>query len=707
MNKTIDMKSAIEHEVQEAPGREVPLRNTRNIGIMAHIDAGKTTTTERVLYYTGVSYKVGEVHEGTAAMDWMVQEQERGITITSAATTAFWRDHRINIIDTPGHVDFTAEVERSLRVLDGAVAVFCAVGGVQPQTETVWRQAKKYNVPVIAFVNKMDRVGADFPKVVEEIHTRLGATPVPLQIPIGSEEEFEGIIDVIGDEAIYFEGEMGVDVIRKPVPEKYAVAVEEAYNCAIERVAEFDESIMELYLADERPTAEQLKPAIRRCVLAGDIVPVFCGTAFKNKGVQSLLDAVIDYMPSPVDTWQIEGLHPKTEERLERHAGDFQPLAALAFKVMSDPYVGKLVFFRVYSGVIEKGMQVLNPRTGRKARIGRLLQMHANSSEEREKIYSGDIAAAVGLKEVTTGDTLCVVDDPIMLESMSFPEPVISMAIEPKTSADRDKLFDALHRLSEEDPTFRIRTDEETGQTIISGMGELHLDIIRDRLIREFKVGASAGAPQVAYRESIVNEAKGDVKFVKQTGGRGQYGHVVLTVEPKPRGHGVTIESKVSGGNIPKEFIKPAMAGIKEAATTGILCGYPIVDLHIDIIDGSSHAVDSSEVAFKIAGSMAFKEAAIKAKLRLLEPIMELEVVTPEAHMGDVIGDLSSRRGHVVEVDTQSDSTKIVAHVPLAELFGYTTTLRSLTKGRAAPSMEPSHFDPVPESVQKLLLEKP
>ncbi len=706
MSKTIDMTIAIDHEFREAPGREVALRNTRNIGIMAHIDAGKTTTTERILYYTGVNHKIGEVHDGTAAMDWMVQERERGITITSAATTALWNDHRINIIDTPGHVDFTAEVERSLRVLDGAVAVFCAVGGVQPQTETVWRQAKKYNVPVIAFVNKMDRVGAEFERVTQEIRDRLGATPVPLQLPIGNEEDFEGIIDVLTGKAYYFEGEMGIEVVSKPIPEGMVAAVAAAYDLVVERTAESDEAIMEQFLMDEKPDPDTLRLAIRRCVLSGDIVPVFCGTAYKNKGVQMLLDAIIDYLPSPVDIWRIEGIHPKTEEAIERHAGDYQPLAALAFKVMSDPYVGKLIFFRVYSGVLEKGMQILNPRTGKRERIGRVLQMHANSSEERESIYSGDIAAAVGLKHVTTGDTLCVVDDPILLETMSFPEPVISMAIEPKTTADRDKLFDALHRLSEEDPTFRLRTDDETGQTIISGMGELHLEVISDRLVREFKVGATVGAPQVAYRETIISPADADTKFIKQTGGRGQYGHVVLNVEPRPRGHGLTIESKVTGGNIPKEFIKPVEKGIREAATTGLLCGFPLTDLHVDIVDGSSHPVDSSEIAFKICGSMAFKEAAHKAKLRLLEPVMALEVVTPEEHMGDVIGDLSSRRGTVVEVDAEPVSAKILVHVPLAELFGYTTTLRSLTKGRAVPSMEPSHFDSVPEAIQKQMLEK-
>ena len=689
----------------ESTEREIPLNQVRNIGIMAHIDAGKTTVSERILYYTGVNYKVGEVHEGTATMDWMVQEQERGITITSAATTCFWNNHRINLIDTPGHVDFTAEVERSLRVLDGAVAVFCAVAGVQPQSETVWRQAKKYNVPVIAFINKMDRTGADFNKGVQDIRNKLGATSVPIQLPIGTEIDFEGVIDIINGIAFYFEDDLGSKVSEKEIPEQFTDEVDKAFNFIVECLAESDEEIMEIFLADKTPSPEQLKQAVRRCVLTGDIVPVLCGSAFKNKGVQPLLSAIIDYLPSPIDAWDIEGEDINTGEKLIRHIGDDQPFSALVFKVMRDVYVGKLIFLRVYSGTLRKGMKVLNPRTGKSERIGRILQMHANSREDKESIFSGDIAATVGLKNVSTGDTLCDPSHAIILESMSFPEPVISMAIEPKTSADRDKLFDSLRRLTEEDPTFQIRTDTETAQTIISGMGELHLEIIRDRLLREFKVSANCGAPQVAYRETITKSANADSKFIRQTGGRGQYGHVILSMEPRPRGHGMTIGNKVSGGNIPKEFIKPVHEGLKEAALTGVLGGYPVVDLHIDIVDGSYHAVDSSEIAFKLAASIGFKEAAQKAGLIILEPIMNLEITTPEDHMGDVIADVSSRRGHVIEVDAQTNFARILTHVPLSELFGYATALRSLTRGRASNSMEPSHFESVPSQIQKQILE--
>ena len=691
---------------KESRERKVSLKDVRNIGIMAHIDAGKTTVSERILYYTGVNYKVGEVHEGTATLDWMEQEQERGITITSAATTCFWNDRRINLIDTPGHVDFTAEVERSLRVLDGAVAVFCGVAGVQPQSETVWRQAKKYNVPAIAFVNKMDRTGADFNKVVQSIRDKLGATAVPIQLPIGRENEFEGIINVVTQKAYYFEGEFGMCVVEKPIPSSYVELVDAAFKFVVECVAESDEEMMEIFLMDEVPDPEQLKRSLRRCVLAGDIVPVLCGSAFKNKGVQPLLDAVIDYLPSPFDVGDISGYLPDVDEKLTRHVGDFEPFSALAFKVMTDVYVGKLVFFRVYSGTLKKGMKVLNPRTRQSLRIGRILQIHANSREERDSLFSGDIAATVGLKNVTTGDTLCDGENPIVLEAMTFPEPVISIAIEPKTSADRDKLFDSLKRLAEEDPTFQTRTDQETGQTIISGMGELHLDIIRDRLIREFKVEANCGAPEVAYREAITKTSSADTKFVRQTGGRGQYGHVIINMEPKEKGHGITIDNKVTGGRIPKEYIKPVEQGLCEAANTGVLAGYPVVDLHIDIMDGSYHPVDSSEIAFKLAASMAFKEAATKAGLILLEPIMKLEITTPEENMGDVIGDISGRRGHVVEVDTKQDHVRIMANTPLSELFGYTTALRSLTRGRASNTMEPSHFERVPEAMQKQILDK-
>ena len=700
------MSTQKKQDYEEAEGRQVPLVDVRNIGIMAHIDAGKTTCTERVLYYTGVSYKVGEVHEGTAVMDWMEQEQERGITITSAATTCYWNDHRINIIDTPGHVDFTAEVERSLRVLDGTVAVFCAVGGVQPQSETVWRQARKYKVPAIAFVNKMDRVGADFQKVVDDIIDKLDATAVPIQLPIGAEDQFEGIVDVIRKKAIYFEGDHGENIVERAIPEELEDEAELAFHHLIECVAEYDEVIEVMFLEDRTPSERELMDAIRRCVLANDIVPVVCGSAFKNKGVQPLLEAVCNYLPSPLDSWDVEGTHPVSGHPLSRHVGDFQPFSALAFKVMTDPFMGKLIYFRVYSGSLTKGMKIYNPRTSKTERIGRILQMHANSREDLDTVYSGDIAASVGLKNFVTGDTVTVREDPIVLEAMDFPEPVISIAIEPKTNADRDKLYVALGRLSDEDPTFQIRTDQDTGQTIISGMGELHLEIIRDRLVREFSVGANCGAPQVAYRETICKAAQANTKFVRQTGGHGQYGHVIINMEPRPEGHGLTIESKVTGGHIPREYIPSVEKGLREAASTGPLSGYAVVDLHIDIIDGSSHSVDSSELAFKMAASMAFKEAAHKAGLKLLEPIMNVEITTPEEHMGDLIGDLSSRRGSVAEVDSQSDAVKIKATVPLSALFGYSTALRSLSRGRAAHSMEPSHFEAVPASVQQQILEK-
>ena len=694
-------------DYQENPGRITPIAEVRNIGIMAHIDAGKTTLSERILFYTGINHKLGEVHEGNATMDWMVQEQERGITITSAATTCFWnkdgKKHRINLIDTPGHVDFTAEVERSLRVLDGAVAVFCAVGGVQPQTETVWRQAKKYHVPIIAFVNKMDRTGANFYKVVDAMHTKLKANVVPMVLPIGAEANFEGLVDIMEEKAYEFD-EMNIKEI--PVPEDMKEKLAEARAFMIERIAENDESVMEVFLNDEVPSVDLLKKGLRRAVLSGQLVAAFCGTAFKNKGVQLLLNAVVDYLPSPVDIWEVHGTNPDTDQPESREVGDEVPFSALAFKIMNDPYVGKLIYFRVYSGVATSGAVVYNPRTRKRERLGRILQMHANKREERKEIYSGDIAAAVGFKDVRTGDTLCDENHPIVLESMSFPEPVISIAVEPKTTADRDKLYTALGALSDEDPTFTMKSDDETGQTIISGMGELHLEIIMDRLRREFKVEAQSGQPQVSYRETILKKANADSKFVRQSGGRGQYGHVIMDVTPMERGHGVTIENKVVGGNIPKEYIKPIEQGIKEAAQTGILAGYPCIDFHVDILDGSYHPVDSSEMAFKIAASMGLKDACKKAGMVLLEPIMKVEITTPDENTGDIIGDVTSRRGTISEMSTEEGTTIISANVPLSELFGYATAIRSLTKGRASYSMEPSHFEPVPKTIQEKIVEK-
>ena len=693
-------------DYKESPNRKTPIASTRNIGIMAHIDAGKTTLSERILYYTGRNHKLGEVHEGNATMDWMVQEQERGITITSAATTCYWRHCRINLIDTPGHVDFTAEVERSLRVLDGAVGVFCAVGGVQPQTETVWRQAKKYKVPTLAFVNKMDRTGANFFKVVDDMHKKLGVTAVPMVLPIGAEADFTGIVDVLHEKAYEFGGDDGMVFTEIPVPANLVEMMKEKRSHLIECVAEVDEEIMEIFLNDQVPTVDQLKVGIRKAVIAGRLVPAYCGSAFKNKGVQFLLDAVVDYLPSPVDVWETKGMNPDTEEPMVRTAGDEKPFAALAFKIMSDPFVGRLVFFRVYSGVAVRGVTVFNPRTRKRERLGRLLLMHANHREECEEIFCGDIAAAVGFKNVTTGDTLCDENNQIVLESMHFPEPVISIAVEPKTSADRDKLYGALGALSDEDPTFTMKSDTETGQTIISGMGELHLEIIMDRLKREFNVDANAGQPEVAYREAILQPATADSKFVRQSGGRGQYGHCILNLEPKERGHGITIENKVVGGNIPKEYIKPIEQGIREAAQTGVLAGYPLIDFHVDIVDGSYHPVDSSEMAFKIAASMGLKDAAKKAGLTLLEPIMKVEITTPDENMGDIIGDISSRRGSIVEIETQESATRVLANIPLSELFGYATAIRSLSKGRASYTMEPSVFERVPEAIQKKIVEK-
>ncbi|HPN85093.1 MAG TPA: elongation factor G, partial [Victivallales bacterium] len=607
----------------------------------------------------------------------------------------------------PGHVDFTAEVERSLRVLDGAIALFCAVGGVQPQSETVWRQSKKYKVPIIAFVNKMDRVGADFNKVVEDIRKKLGATAVPLQIPIGKEAEFKGVIDVLRNKALIFDDkELGMNVVEQEVPAEMTEMVKESLKYIVEIVAEVDEEIMLYFLEDKIPPIDKLSNAIRRKTVSSEIVPVLCGTAFKYKGVQPLLDSVTQYLPSPVDVWEVHGTDPDTEKPLKRTAGDDKPFSALAFKIMDDPYVGKLTFFRIYSGYAKRGMQVYNPRTRKTERLGRVLQMHANEREERESIFCGDIAAAVGLKNVTTGDTICCDKNPIILEAVSFPEPVISMAIEPKSSAERDKLYNALNALSEEDPTFRVKSDIETGQTIISGMGELHLEIITDRILREFKVDADTGRPQVAYRETINRAAEANTKFVRQSGGRGQYGHVVIEIQPKPRGYGFTIENKVVGGNIPKEYIRAVENGLKEAATTGVLAGFPVIDFNVDIVDGSHHPVDSSEMAFKIAASMAFKEAVRKAGMTLLEPIMKVEITTPDENLGDIIGDATGRRGQIIEVDTQATSARVLAHIPLSELFGYSTSLRSISRGRASYSMEPSHFEAVPAEIQKKLTEK-
>ena len=695
----------------ESPNRIVPLRQVRNIGIMAHIDAGKTTLTERILYYTGKNYKIGDTHEGTATMDWMKQEQERGITITSAATTCFWDlngvKHRVNIIDTPGHVDFTAEVERSLRVLDGAVAVFCSVGKVQPQTETVWRQAQKYKVPIIALINKMDRTGADFEGAVSEIKSKLGANPIPVTIPIGKENEFVGVIDVFANKAYYFEGDNGEKIVVKDVPAELQDYRDNFYHEGLEVLAEADDEIMELYLEEKIPDYDMIQTALRRATLAAKAVPVCCASAFKKRGVQPLLDAVVRYLPSPVDVWEIQGTDPYTGEAKTRHAGDKQPFSALVFKIMTDPFVGKLYYFRVYSGIAQQGMTVYNPRTNKRERLGRLLQMHANQREERDEIFSGDIAAAVGLKNVTTGDTICFEDDPIVLESMSFPEPVISIAVEPNSSGDRDKLSKGLIALAEEDPTFQVQSNEETGQTIISGMGELHLEIILDRLVREFKVEAATGAPQVAYREAICKPAQSDMKFVRQSGGRGQYGHCIINLIPQERGSGITIENKVVGGNIPKEYIKPIENGIMEAAASGVLAGYSVIDFKVEIIDGSYHPVDSSEMAFKVAGSMAFKDAAKKAGIELLEPIMKVELTTPDENMGDLIGDLTSRRGAIAEINAGDNGfTRVNAHVPLAEMFGYATAIRSLSRGRASYSMEPAHFEKVPKQVQDKIVEK-
>jgi elongation factor G len=685
--------------------RITPLPKLRNIGIMAHIDAGKTTTTERILYYTGRTHKLGEVHEGAATMDWMEQEQERGITITSAATTCQWarfgEDYRINIIDTPGHVDFTVEVERSLRVLDGAVAVFDAVSGVEPQSETVWRQADKYGVPRICFINKMDRIGTDFHRAVSMIRDRLGANPHPIQLPIGEGESFAGVVDILRRvELIYDEATLGKNWTEQPVRAEMHEQVESLRFNLVEAAVEHDERLMERYLEGEEISEAELRHAIRAATIANAITPVLCGSAFKNKGVQQLLDAVIDYLPSPVDIPAIKGIDPDNEEEIiERPADDKEPFAALAFKIANDPYVGKLTFFRVYSGSLPSGSYVYNSTKGKRERIGRILQMHANKREERDEVYAGDIAAAIGLKDTTTGDTLCDLDNEVILESMTFPEPVISVAIEPKTKADQDKMGEALGRLSDEDPTFRVHTDQETGQTIISGMGELHLEIIVDRMLREFKVDANVGRPQVAYRETIrkaVQNVEG--KFVRQSGGRGQYGHVVINIEPAEPGQGFVFEDKIVGGVIPREYIKPSEQGMREAMETGVLAGYPMVDVKVQLVFGSYHEVDSSEMAFKIAGSMALKEAARRAGPVLLEPIMEVEVVTPSDYMGDVIGDISSRRGKIAGMEQRGDAQVINATVPLSEMFGYSTVLRSMSQGRAVYSMQFKHYEEVPKS---------
>jgi elongation factor G len=684
---------------------QVALENVRNIGIMAHIDAGKTTTTERILYYTGRTHKMGEVHEGAATMDWMAQEQERGITITSAATTAEWRDFRINIIDTPGHVDFTVEVERSLRVLDGAVAVFDSVAGVQPQSETVWRQADRYQVPRIAFINKMDRTGADFDAAVQSMRDRLGATPVPIHLPIGQEESFSGIVDLVEMKAVRYLNLLGTEFTVDDVPVELAERAEAGHHALIDAVAEFDDELMETYLEDESAVApEMIKRALRKGTLAGRVTPVLAGSAFKNKGVQPLLDAIVDYLPSPLDVPPVHGLDPKSAEGATRAPDPEAPFAALAFKVMTDPYVGKLTYFRVYSGQVRAGDRVLNTTTGRTERIGRILQMHANHREEREEIAAGEIAAAVGLKFTTTGDTLAVDSAPIVLESMAFPDPVISVAIEPKTKADQDKLAEALQRLAEEDPTFRVSTDEETGQTIIAGMGELSLEIKVDRLLREFRVGANVGRPQVAYRETISRAAeKVQGRFVRQTGGSGQYGDVVINLLPYPSG-GYEFVDQIVGGKIPREFIPAVDQGIAEAMSAGVLAGYPVVDVKVELVDGSYHDVDSSERAFKIAGSMAFKEGMKRAAPKLLEPVMSVEVVTPEEYVGDVIGNLNGRRGRVIELGPVGGSQSIRASVPLAEMFGYATDLRSMTQGRATFHMEPDHYEEVPASIAEALV---
>ena len=691
--------------------RKVTLENTRNIGIMAHIDAGKTTTTERILYYTGVNYKIGETHEGTATMDWMEQEQERGITITSAATTCYWKGSkdqfpqtRINIIDTPGHVDFTVEVERSLRVLDGSVTVMCAKGGVEPQSETVWRQADHYHVPRMVYVNKMDMLGADFYHVLDMIHDRLKCNAVPIQLPIGKEESFKGIIDLVEMDADIYYDQLGKDMRVEPIPADMMDLANEYREKLLDAVSMFDDEIMEMYLEGQEIPTDKIRAAIRKATVAVEMVPVTCGSSYRNKGVQKLLDAIVDYMPAPTDIPAIVGTNPKTDEEEDRHASDDEPFSALAFKIMTDPYVGRLSFFRVYSGTLNTGSSVLNATKGKRERVGRLLQMHANHREDLETVYSGDIAAVVGLKNTTTGDTLCDEKHPIVLESMEFPEPVIRVAIEPKTG--QEKMAIALAKLAEEDPTFRTYTDEETGQTIIAGMGELHLEIIVDRLLREFKVEANVGAPQVAYKETIRKAVDQDTKYARQSGGKGQYGHVKIHVEPNESGKGYEFINKVVGGAVPKEYIPAIDAGIQGAMLSGTVAGYPVVDVKVTLYDGSYHEVDSSEMAFKIAGSMAFKEAMRKADPTLLEPIMKVSVIVPEEYMGDVIGDISARRGQIQGYEMRAGAQQIDAFVPLAEMFGYATDLRSRTQGRGQYTMEPSHYIELPKGLQEKLINK-
>ena len=679
-------------------GRAFPLEKTRNIGIMAHIDAGKTTTTERILFYTGRVHKIGEVHEGAATMDWMEQEQERGITITSAATTCQWLGHRINIIDTPGHVDFTVEVERSLRVLDGSVLVLAAKSGVQPQSETVWRQANKYQVPRMAYVNKMDMIGADFYGCVEQMKERLNANAIPIELPIGAEDNFKGIVDLIKMRAFVHKDDLGKEIEECDIPEDLKEKAEQYRAIMLEAVAEQDDELMMKYLDGEELTIDEIRMGLRKGTIANTIVPVTCGSSYKNKGVQELLDAIIYYMPSPLDIPHIKGVTPDGEEA-ERKTSDDEPFAALAFKIATDPFVGKLCFFRVYSGTLESGSTVLNANKDKKERIGRILQMHANHREDIDKVYAGDIAAAVGLKEVTTGDTLCAIDAPVILESMEFPEPVIDIAIEPKDKVAQEKMAIALAKLAEEDPTFKTYTNHETGQTVIAGMGELHLDIIVDRLKREFKVEANVGKPQVAYKETIRNAVKVEGKFIRQSGGKGQYGHVWLELEPLEPGKGIEFESKIVGGAVPKEYIKPIEAGIREAAESGVLAGYPVIDFKATLVDGSYHEVDSSEMAFKIAASMAFKDGCRKAKAVILEPIMRVEITVPEEYMGDVIGDINSRRGRMEGMEARAGSQIIRGFIPLSEMFGYATDLRSKTQGRGTYSMEPSHYEEVPKSV--------
>ena len=686
--------------------RDVTLEMTRNIGIMAHIDAGKTTTTERILFYTGINHKIGETHDGSATMDWMEQEQERGITITSAATTAYWKKHRINIIDTPGHVDFTVEVERSLRVLDGSVTVLCAKGGVEPQSETVWRQADKYHVPRMAYINKMDIMGADFYNVVSMMKDRLKCNAVPIQLPIGAEDTFRGIVDLIEMKADIYYDDLGKDMRVEEIPDDMKEKAQEYHDALIEAVAEQDEELMNKYLEGEEITVEEIKAVLRKATIDNEIVPVTCGTSYKNKGVQKLLDAIVDYMPSPLDVPSIKGVNPETGEEVERHAGDDQPFSALAFKIATDPFVGKLCFFRVYSGIVAAGSTVLNATKDKKERMGRILQMHANHRADLEVCYCGDIAAAVGVKNTTTGDTLCDENNPVIRESMEFPEPVISLAIEPKTKAGQEKMAIALAKLAEEDPTFRTYTNEETGQTIIAGMGELHLEIIVDRLLREFKVEANVGAPQVAYKETITTNADVDTKYARQSGGKGQYGHVKLHVYPNESGKGYEFINAIVGGSIPKEYIPAVDAGIQGALQSGVLAGYQTVDVKVELYDGSYHEVDSSEMAFKIAGSMAIKEACRKANPVILEPIMKVVVTVPEEYMGDVIGDLSSRRGEIQGMEDRNGVKQINAFVPLSEMFGYSNDLRSKSQGRGQYVMEPSHYIQVPKSIADGIISK-